>query len=76
MPVRPCDCDCIAEVDVGLMSLLVLRPAQGEGINARLIVPHVEVLGSFCLKERQKWCKTKVSTFHCLVRVKIGFDGH
>ena len=71
-----CDGHGVSETDGSLVLPEVLRPAPGEGINARLIVPHVEVLGSFCLKERQKWCKTKVSTFHCLVRVKIGFDGH
>ena len=35
------DCDCIAEADGSLMFPEVLRPAPGEGIRARLMIPHV-----------------------------------
>ena len=33
--------DCIAEADGSLMFPEVLRPAPGEGIRARLMIPHV-----------------------------------
>ena len=36
-----CDSDGIAEADGSLMFPEVLRPVTGEGISARLIVPHV-----------------------------------
>ena len=36
-----CDSDGIAEADSSLMFPEVLTPAPGEGITARLIVPHV-----------------------------------
>ena len=36
-----CGSDSVAEADGSLMFSEVLRPAPGEGISARLIVPHV-----------------------------------
>ena len=36
-----CDSDNVAEADGSLMFPEVLRPAQGEGVIAGLIVPHV-----------------------------------
>ena len=36
-----CDSDGVAEADGSLMFPEVLRPAPGEGISARLGVPHV-----------------------------------
>ena len=43
------DSDSVAEVDGSLMFPEVLRPAPGEGITARLIVPHVgKVLCTGC----------------------------
>ena len=35
------DSDCIAEADGSPMFPEVLRPATGEGIRARLVIPHV-----------------------------------
>jgi hypothetical protein len=40
-----CDSNGIAEADGGLMFPEVLRPAPGEGISARLIVPQTLVFG-------------------------------
>ena len=36
-----CDSDGVAEADGSRMLPEVLRPAPGEGISARLVVPHV-----------------------------------
>ena len=36
-----CDGDSVAETDGSLVLPEILRPAPGEGISARLIVPHV-----------------------------------